>query len=68
MYFSDIIPQEQSEWWFYEKNVIDESTICKIENYLEGKELISNREMNDVYDKNMYLKQKSTKHFVCVFS
>lgn len=53
MYFSDIIPQEQSEWWFYEKNVIDESTICKIENYLEGKELISNREMNDVYDKNI---------------
>jgi len=53
MYFSDIIPQEQSEWWFYEKNVIDESTICKIENYLEGKELISNREMNDVYNKNI---------------
>ena len=25
MYFSDITPQEQSEWWFYEKNVIDES-------------------------------------------
>jgi len=53
MYFSDITPQEQSEWWFYEKNVIDESTICKIENYLEGKDLISNQEMNDVYDKNI---------------
>ena len=53
MYFSDIIPQEQSEWWFYEKNVIDESTICKIENYLEGKELISNQEMNDAYNKNI---------------
>tara|TARA_X000000368_G_scaffold357747_1_gene300263 strand:- start:4 stop:600 length:597 start_codon:yes stop_codon:yes gene_type:complete len=53
MYFSDITPQEQSEWWFYEKNVIDESTICKIENYLEGKELISNQEMNDAYNKNI---------------
>ena len=53
MYFSDITPQEQSEWWFYEKNVIDESTICKIENYIEGKELISNHEMNDVYNKNI---------------
>tara|TARA_E500000331_G_scaffold29436_1_gene24762 strand:- start:1081 stop:1677 length:597 start_codon:yes stop_codon:yes gene_type:complete len=53
MYFSDITPQEQSEWWFYEKNVIDESTICKIENYLEGKDLISNQEMNDVYNKNI---------------
>ena len=53
MYFSDITPQEQSEWWFYEKNVIDESTICKIENYLEGKDLISNQEMNDAYNKNI---------------
>ena len=24
MYFSDLVPQEQSEWWFYKKNVIDE--------------------------------------------
>ena len=53
MYFSDLVPQEQPAWWFYEKNVIDESTICKIENYLEGKDLISNQEMNDVYNKNI---------------
>ncbi len=53
MYFSDLVPQEQSEWWFYKKNVIDESTICKIENYIEGKELISNQSMLDVYNKDI---------------
>ena len=41
MYFSDITPQEQPQWWFYEKNVIDESTICKIDRYVKDNELKS---------------------------
>ena len=40
MYFSDLIPQEQSKWWFYEKNLIDESTMCKIDNYVKDKDLL----------------------------